>query len=102
MDDDITINIPLVVPYFAEKENAAKITNVLDFQTIMENSPARERNNKWFLTPEEYPFTKFLPYCAGHSSIMSIDVVRKMYRASKHMPYFWLEDVYGSGFLSLI
>ncbi|CAG2238324.1 unnamed protein product [Mytilus edulis] len=102
MDDDIITNIPLVVPYLAEKEKAGKTSDVLECQTITENSPVRERNNKWFVTLEEYPFTKFLPYCAGHSSIMSIDVVRKMYRASKNVPYFWLEDVYGSGFLSLL
>ncbi|CAC5376848.1 unnamed protein product [Mytilus coruscus] len=87
MDDDIIINIPLVVPYLAEKVKAGKTDNVLECKTITENIPVRERNNKWFITPEEYPFTKFLPYCAGHSSIMSIDVVRKMYRASKNVPY---------------
>ncbi|XP_052082216.1 beta-1,3-galactosyltransferase 5-like [Mytilus californianus] len=102
MDDDIIINIPLVVPYLAEKVKAGKTVNVLECKTIKENIPVRERNNKWFITPEEYPFTKFLPYCAGHSSIMSIDVVRKMYKASKNVPYLWLEDVYGSGFLSLL
>ena len=102
MDDDITINIPLIVPYLTEKLNAGQASNVLECKTITENVPVRDRNNKWFITHEEYPFTKFLPYCAGHSSIMSIDIVRKMYRASKHMPYFWLEDVYGSGYLSLI
>ncbi|XP_052083515.1 beta-1,3-galactosyltransferase 5-like [Mytilus californianus] len=102
MDDDIIINIPLIVPYLAEKLKAGQTSNVLECKTITENIPVRNRNNKWFITPEEYPFTKFLPYCAGHSSIMSIDVVRKMYRASKNVPYLWLEDVYGSGFLSLL
>ncbi|CAC5376853.1 unnamed protein product [Mytilus coruscus] len=102
MDDDIIINIPLIVPYLSEKLKAGKTVNVLECKTITKNIPVRERNNKWFITPEEYPFTRFLPYCAGHSSIMSIDVVRKMYRASKNVPYLWLEDVYGSGFLSLL
>ncbi|CAC5401597.1 unnamed protein product [Mytilus coruscus] len=74
MDDDIIINIPLVVPYLAEKFKAGQASNVLECKTITENIPVRDRNNKWFITPEEYPFTKFLPYCAGHSSIMSIDV----------------------------
>ncbi|VDI57983.1 beta-1,3-galactosyltransferase 1 [Mytilus galloprovincialis] len=102
MDDDIIINIPLVVPYLTEKFKVGKSVNVLECKTITENIPVRDRNNKWFITLEEYPFTKFLPYCAGHSSIMSIDVVRKMYRASKNVPYLWLEDVYGSGFLALL
>ena len=101
MDDDITINIPLIVPYLTEKLNAGQTSNVLECKMITENVPVRDRNNKWFITPEEYPFTKFLPYCAGHSSIMSIDVVRKMYKTTKKVPYLWLEDVYGSGFLSL-
>ncbi|CAG2204592.1 unnamed protein product [Mytilus edulis] len=102
MDDDIIINIPLVVPYLTEKVKAGKSVNVLECKTITESIPVRERNNKWFITLEEYPFSKFLPYCAGHSSIMSVDVVRKMYKASQKVPYLWLEDVYGSEFLALL
>ncbi|VDI60709.1 putative enzyme (brainiac), partial [Mytilus galloprovincialis] len=94
MDDDIKINIPLVVPYLAEKVKAGKSVNVLECKTITENIPVREKNNKWFITLEEYPFSKFPPCCAGHSSIMSVDVVRKMYKASQKVPYLWLEDVY--------
>ncbi|CAC5376831.1 unnamed protein product [Mytilus coruscus] len=89
IDDDIILNIPLIIPYLAEKIKTGQTSNVLECKTITENIPVRERNNKWFITTEEYPFTKFLPYCAGHSSIMSIDVVRKMYRASKNVPYLW-------------
>ncbi|XP_071152427.1 beta-1,3-galactosyltransferase 5-like [Mytilus edulis] len=102
MDDDIMVNIPLIVPYLKEKLNAGQTSKVLECKMITENIPVRDRNNKWFITREEYPFTKFLPYCAGHSSIMSIDVVRKMYKATKKVPFLWLEDVYGSGFLSLL
>ncbi|XP_052090775.1 uncharacterized protein LOC127727699 [Mytilus californianus] len=33
------------------------------------------------------------------SSIMSMDVIRKMYDSTKQVPFMWLEDVYGGGFL---
>ncbi|XP_052104118.1 beta-1,3-galactosyltransferase 5-like [Mytilus californianus] len=98
IDDDITINIPLLIPYLNNKLNN-NITNVLECFTILEARPHREPGSKWYTPLSDYPFPTFPPYCAGHSSIMSIDVVKRMYKTTSIVPYLWLEDVYGSGFI---
>ncbi|VDI45858.1 beta-1,3-galactosyltransferase 1 [Mytilus galloprovincialis] len=98
IDDDITINIPLLIPYLNDKVKK-NITNVLECLIILGVSPYREPRNKWYTSLSDYPFPTFPPYCAGHSSIMSIDVVIRMYTATSIVPFLWLEDVYGSGFI---
>lgn len=102
MDEDITINVPRLIPYLSKKVDNTSTSNILECKMITRNKPQRRRRHKWYISLKEYPFSRFLPYCAGHSSIMSIDIVRKMYNASTKVPFLWLEDVYGSGFLSLL
>ncbi|VDI30933.1 beta-1,3-galactosyltransferase 1 [Mytilus galloprovincialis] len=98
IDDDIIINIPFLINYLNDKESK-KITNVLECFTMFKIEPYREPRSKWYTSVSDYPFPTFPPYCAGPSSIMSINVIRQMYKATSIVPFFWLEDVYGSGFL---
>ncbi|VDI79652.1 beta-1,3-galactosyltransferase 1 [Mytilus galloprovincialis] len=99
IDDDITINIPVLIPYLSNKQNKIK---VLECRTVIAARPKRGIRSKWYMSLSEYPFTTFPPYCAGPSSIMSADVIRLMYEATHFVPFFWLEDVYGGGFLPWI
>ncbi|CAC5420976.1 B3GALT1 [Mytilus coruscus] len=99
IDDDITINIPFLIPYLSNKLNKTKVLECLYLIGI---KPYRKPRNKWYTTLSEYPFATFPPYCAGPSSIMSADVIREMYEATTLVPFFWLEDVYGGGFLPWI
>ncbi|CAC5359355.1 B3GALT1 [Mytilus coruscus] len=101
IDDDITINIPLLIPYLNNKMNKNN-TTVLECFTIFGSRPYREPHSKWYTPVSNYRFPTFPPFCAGPSSIMSINVIRRMYKATRFVPFFWLEDVYGSGFIPWI
>ncbi|CAC5420974.1 unnamed protein product [Mytilus coruscus] len=99
IDDDITINIPFLIPYLSNKLNKTK---VLECFTVIGARPKRRTHSKWYISPSEYPFATFPPYCAGPSSIMSADVIQEMYEATNFVPFLWLEDIYGGGFLPWI
>ncbi|XP_063434208.1 beta-1,3-galactosyltransferase 5-like [Mytilus trossulus] len=99
IDDDITINIPVLILYLSNKQNKTK---VLECFHLINARPRRGKRNKWYTSPSDYPFSTFPPYCAGPSSIMSADVIQEMFIATTIMPFFWLEDVYGGGFLPWI
>ncbi|CAG2229105.1 unnamed protein product [Mytilus edulis] len=88
MDEDIIINVPLLVSYLSKKIHNNITSDILECHVITQNKPQRRRKDKWFITLEEYPFSKFLPYCAGHSSIMSIDIVRKNVSCYKQSSIF--------------
>ncbi|CAC5402522.1 unnamed protein product [Mytilus coruscus] len=74
---------------------------VQECHMLTKTKPIRHKS-KWKTSLLEYPFPTFPPYCKGYSSIMSIDVIRKMYDTTKEVPFLWLEDVYGGGFLPWI
>ncbi|XP_052099984.1 beta-1,3-galactosyltransferase 5-like [Mytilus californianus] len=99
IDDDITINIPFLIPYLSNKLNKTK---VLECFLLIGALPYRNPRDKWHMSSLDYPFATFPPYCAGPSSIMSTDVISEMYEATKIVPFCWLEDVYGGGFLPWI
>ncbi|CAC5410966.1 unnamed protein product [Mytilus coruscus] len=98
VDDDIIINIPFLMRHLQQKAKNNVFTNVLECIPHLASEPKR---NGWKtdISILEYPFQTFPPYCSGASSIMSMDVIRKMYDATKQVPFVWLEDVYGGGFL---
>ncbi|XP_063420262.1 beta-1,3-galactosyltransferase 5-like [Mytilus trossulus] len=102
VDDDVIINIPLLIQHLRQKTKKNLITNVLECNMLTDTKPLRHKNSKWRTSLLEYRYPTFPPYCDGFSSIMSIDVVRKMYDTTKEVPFLWLEDVYGGGFLPWI
>ncbi|VDH91589.1 beta-1,3-galactosyltransferase 1 [Mytilus galloprovincialis] len=102
VDDDAIINIPLLIQHLQQKTKDNLLTNVLECNMHIDTEPFRHSNSKWRTSLLEYPFPTYPPYCNGNPSIMSIDVIRKMYDTTKEVPFLWLEDVYGGGFLPWI
>ncbi|CAG2239567.1 B3GALT1 [Mytilus edulis] len=102
VDDDVIINIPLLIQHLRQKTKENLLTNVLECYMLTDTEPMRHNNSKWRTSLSEYRYPTFPPYCDGFSSIMSIDVIRKMYNTTKEVPFLWLEDVYGGGFLPWI
>ncbi|XP_071167294.1 beta-1,3-galactosyltransferase 5-like [Mytilus edulis] len=102
VDDDVIINIVLLIQHLQQKKKDNLLTNVLECYMLIDKGPIRRNNSKWRTSLLEYPFPKYPPYCNGNPSIMSIDVIIKMYDTTKEVPFLWLEDVYGGGFLPWI
>ncbi|XP_063421931.1 beta-1,3-galactosyltransferase 5-like [Mytilus trossulus] len=102
VDDDVIINLPLLIQHLRQKTKDNLLTDVLECCMHIDTKPLRHSNTKWDTSLLEYPFPTYPPYCNGNPSIMSIDVIKKMYDTTKEVPFLWLEDVYGGGFLPWI
>ncbi|OWF49091.1 uncharacterized protein LOC110452226 [Mizuhopecten yessoensis] len=57
-------------------------------------SPHREKDNKWKLSYDHYPFDKFPPYLSGGAFVTSFNIVRKFKIAFPYVKYFGIDDVY--------
>ena len=68
----------------------------------MNQGPVRYQEDKWYMTTEEYPFKKFPDYCEGFAYLMSLHTARKLYDLTSKVPFFWVDDVYVTGFLPYI
>ena len=56
--------------------------------------PMRVVSDKCYVTFEEYPHGKYIPYCVGTSFITPATTVNLILKTSPNVPYFAIEDVY--------
>ncbi|XP_056149012.1 beta-1,3-galactosyltransferase 2-like [Lampris incognitus] len=57
-------------------------------------APNRNKNSKWYMSPELYPSEKYPTFCSGTGYVFSGDLATKIYRASLGIRRLHLEDVY--------
>ncbi|GAB6024088.1 hypothetical protein CHUAL_008802 [Chamberlinius hualienensis] len=96
-DDDILIHLPNLFKSLLTYKNAKRLL------LCHENHTRRiERMGKVYakyqVSPFELPGNFFPAYCSGFTYIMSRDVVTSLYEASISTPYFFIEDVFVTGF----
>ena len=99
-DDDTMVDMYHLISFLFQKSPDGEIENFLYCSTYYNIGPVRRPGDKWFVTKHEYPYSKYPPYCEGFAYVMSIDVVGKLYTASKSVPFYWVDDVYATGFLA--
>lgn len=56
--------------------------------------PNRNKNSKWYMSPELYPGEKYPTFCSGTGYVFSGDLARKIYQVSLSVRRLHLEDVY--------
>ncbi|KAK4300809.1 hypothetical protein Pmani_027011 [Petrolisthes manimaculis] len=62
-------------------------------------SVIRNKDNKWYVTPEEYPEQKYPPYCSGSAFLMNWEAAPALLKASSTSRFLWVDDVYLTGVL---
>lgn len=59
-----------------------------------ESSPMRHRTSKWFVSLEEYPYSKYPPYVTAGAFVMSMNALSNLYYASLFTKHFRFDDIY--------
>ena len=57
------------------------------------------RDGKWGVDRRIYNESAYPTYCAGCAFTLTMDVARALHRISYHVPFFWVDDAYITGFL---
>lgn len=91
-DDDMYVNLPALKLTLKKYDSVLKTS--IGGQCRINESPIRQKGYKWYVPREMYPPSQFPGYCSGTGYVTSMDVVQKVYEVSKHVPFFYLEDVY--------
>jgi hypothetical protein len=61
--------------------------------------PKRSKQNKWYVTQEEFMGAKYPPYLSGWYYITTSNTARKLCDEAIYHPYFWIDDLYITGIL---
>jgi hypothetical protein len=96
-DDDVFLNVFGLANFLSTKtgQNPDKI-----YCWEMRGSvPRRKSSDKWYVSPEDYPFDVYPNYCTGASYVTSPRLMNKIYKVRDAFRYFWIDDIYVSGIL---
>lgn len=101
VDDDTMIDVFHLVEFLMQKSPDGNLNNFLYCSSFKNQGPVRRTNDKWFVPNHEYPFAKYPQYCEGFAFLMSRDVSKKLYDATKEVQFYWIDDVYLTGLVAL-
>ncbi|ELU06541.1 hypothetical protein CAPTEDRAFT_148283 [Capitella teleta] len=100
-DDDIFVNIFSLVTHLQSVFAEAALPNKLLLCLVWYHMKVvRDPKSKWYIPYHEFKEDFFPTYCSGSAFVMTPDVVRGMYNASLHTPFFWVDDYYVTGLLA--
>ena len=101
VDDDIIVNIFLFwwhLKKLDEHKMLAKKTILCNVWTKMK--VIRDEKSKWYLSKDDFKPNYFGNYCSGSAFLLTNELARDMYNASKYIKFFWVDDYYVSGQLA--
>ena len=103
-DDDIFVNIFTLVAHlrsiFKQTDGVSAPSQLLLCLVWYHMKVVREPKSKWYIPYAEFREDFFPTYCSGSAFVLSADVVKDMYNASLHTPFFWVDDFYVTGLLA--
>lgn len=91
VDDDVAVNVVNLTAYL-KTLNASK--DFIGGIVTKGAAPYRNANKKWYVPEDVYPDPTYPPYPQGKSYIMTMNVAREIFTASKQLEIFPWEDVF--------
>ncbi|CAH9080371.1 unnamed protein product [Cuscuta europaea] len=90
-DDDAFVRIDEILSSLKDKHS----TSLLYGRVAFESSPHRDKENKWYISTEEWPHSSYPPWAHGPGYIISRDIAKFIVQGHKKrdLMLFKLEDV---------
>ena len=100
VDTDVIVNMFKLDEFYTRYKRVPNmLQNVIYCSIYRHYRPRRDKGDKWFVTYDEYPYEYYPDHCEGFAYILSNDVIAPLYNMSLYTPYYWIDDVYVTGFL---
>ncbi len=99
-DDDIFVNMFSLLRHLHSLVTIDKVKGNLLLCLVWNKMPVM-RNGKWSVNKSDIEPTYYPPYCSGSAFIMTADVALEMYNVSYFVPFFWIDDFYLTGLLTM-
>lgn len=61
---------------------------------VFQSTPMRHKSSKWYVTLEEYPYSKYPPYVTAGAYVLSYPALEDLYFTSMFTKLFKFDDVY--------
>ncbi|KAI9562634.1 hypothetical protein GHT06_010088 [Daphnia sinensis] len=94
VDDDVYVNVRNLAYFVQSRRNQSK-NSIFGVGKARAGWP--DRDGKWAMTYEEWPWNEYPPYMLGAIVLMSADAIHPLLAACQTTPMIPLEDVYWYG-----
>ncbi|CAG5131439.1 unnamed protein product [Candidula unifasciata] len=91
-DDDVQVNPEKLVAALDRMSN--EFSDFILGQVVSGWEPIRRKENKYFLSQEEYPYSTLPPFVLGGLLGYPMTTVKLLYQAALRMKPLWLDDVF--------
>ena len=98
-DDNIFVNMFTLLRHFKSRDKLRMNRGLL--MCLVWYKMHVMRKGKWKVRENEFKDSIYPTYCSGSAFSMSTDVAVSLYKASFHVPFFWIDDFYITGLLPL-
>ncbi|XP_059053275.1 beta-1,3-galactosyltransferase 5 [Achroia grisella] len=95
VDDDIVYNLESTHKLLLEINKSND--NLLMGYMLNNTKPRRNKQNKWYVTWEEYPRNEYPPYLSGWYYITTSKIAARICEEAIYHPYFWIDDIFVTG-----
>ena len=96
-DDDVLVNVFSLLPSLQRHVTLARRTF---FCTVLRGASVQRSGNwKWIVTKQQFAPDIYPPYCNGPAWVVTRDLIRDLYFATRRVRVMPIEDVYSSGLL---
>ncbi|KAJ0173657.1 hypothetical protein K1T71_010806 [Dendrolimus kikuchii] len=91
VDDDTVFNFDKT--YKLLKSNISLDNSILGYM-LNDTRPKRNKENKWYVTWDEYPRSVYPSYVSGWYYVVTPKVASRIVDEAIYHPYFWIDDVF--------
>lgn len=103
LDDDMFVNVFNLVRhlnYLTKYGGAESQDGRIHCLVWKAMNVLREKNSKWYVSPEEFADGTYPTYCSGSAFFMPAAVPPRLFDASRTAPFLWVDDAYATGVLA--
>lgn len=97
IDDDCFLNSDTLARFLGERSSADRGRKVIYGMLWTNAKPFRSPGHKWYLSPSDYPPSRFPDYINGPAYLVSGDAVGALVAVFDAVRFIHLEDVYVTG-----
>lgn len=90
IDSDMFLNVPNLISMLLNAPKSNYMTGQVEQGAVVHRNP----DSKWYLPEGLYPHSVYPRYALGLGYVLSLDLPRKLVKASRHVTALYLEDVY--------
>ncbi|XP_068618987.1 beta-1,3-galactosyltransferase 5-like [Battus philenor] len=97
VDDDIVFNINKTYEFLSKM---TKRENLIMGYMLNDTIPRRNKQNKWYVTQEEYSKNSYPPYLSGWYYIITPSIAHTISQEAQYHYPFWIDDIFITGILT--